>query len=123
MRSSRIRDTCAAFSRLRAASPMRPSGVDFSSRMTDPREVKAGTAMARRLAMTPIHIDALGSVRGGMKYSNIDRMSTNVEDRRGMTREQSLSVPSPKAPPIVQSPRYPGDLPSQLGIDHIGKKR
>ena len=69
--------------------------------------------------MTPINIDALGSDRGGMKYSNTDRMSTNVEDRRGMTREQSLSVPSPKAPPIRQEPRYPGDLPSQLGIDHI----
>ena len=72
--------------------------------------------------MTPIKIDELRCVRGGMKYSNIDRMSTHVEDRRGMTPRESLSVRSPKAPPIVQPPRYPGDLPSQLGIDHIGKK-
>lgn len=73
--------------------------------------------------MTPIHTDDLCSVRGGMKFSDTDRMSTNIEDRRGMSPQQSLSVPSPKAPPIIQSPRFPGDLPSQLGIDHIGKSR
>jgi hypothetical protein len=102
---------------------MRPDGCGFSSMIAGPREVNAGIEMATRLAMTPIHIDDLHRVCGGMKYSNTDRMSTNVEDRRGMTREQSLSVPSPKAPPIVQPPRYPGDLPSQLGIDSIGNKR
>jgi hypothetical protein len=91
--------------------------------MADDRAVGAGIAMARRVAMTPIQLDDLCCVRGGMKFGEGDRMSTNVEDRRGMSAQESLSVPSPKAPPIKLPPRYPGDLPSQLGIDSIGKHR
>jgi hypothetical protein len=69
--------------------------------------------MARALLTTPamasnrICNDELSRVCGGMRYGNF-RRSTNVEDDRGMT-------PWPRPQP----PRFPGDLPSQAGIDHL----
>jgi hypothetical protein len=49
------------------------------------------------------------------------RRSTNIEDRRHLTPWQSMHVRSPLPPPIKLPPRFPGDLPSQAGIDDIGK--
>jgi hypothetical protein len=62
----------------------------------------------------------LADVHGGMNLDNA-RMSTNIEDRRGMTLEESLNAKSPPAPPLPPLIRHPGDLSSQLGLDDIGK--
>jgi hypothetical protein len=66
------------------------------------------------------HIDlaALSHVCGGMNTTGF-RRSTNVEDRRGMSAEDSMNAPtapSPALPPLV---RTPGDLSSQAGLDDI----
>ena len=68
--------------------------------------------------MTNLDPNALAAVCGGM---NIDgfRRSTNVEDRRGMTLQQSRHVKSPPAAPIPPLVRHPGDLSSQAGLDDI----
>lgn len=68
--------------------------------------------------MTNIDPDQLASVCGGMRWENM-RESTNVEDRRGMSRRESMRVRTPPAPPLPKLERYPGDLPSQLGLDDI----
>lgn len=70
--------------------------------------------------MQQIDSDQLARVVGGLNLDDLPE-STNVEDRRGMTRRQSMHVRSPPAPPLHLPPRYPGDLPSQAGIDDIGK--
>jgi hypothetical protein len=51
------------------------------------------------------------------------RRSDNIEDRRDMSPEASTSVAMPPLQPMPPLVRRPGDLPSQLGIDDIGKKR
>lgn len=70
--------------------------------------------------MTPLDLDTLAGVHGGMRWEGMPP-STNVEDRRGMSHRESMSVHSPAAPRIRPEPRYPGDLPSQLGIDDMGR--
>jgi len=72
--------------------------------------------------MTNLDPADLATVVGGM---NIDgfRESTNVEDRRGLSPQQSMRVKSPPAPPLPPLVRTPGDLSSQAGLDDIGKRR
>jgi len=70
--------------------------------------------------MTIIEIDpsALASVCGGMKTDGM-RRSDNIEDRRGMSTQDSINAPtqpSPTLPPLI---RRPGDLSSQAGLDDI----
>jgi hypothetical protein len=76
----------------------------------------------RRGAMTNTELDLtdLAGVNAGM---NIDgwRPSENIEDRRGLTPEQSMNVPVPRAEPLPPLIRTPGDLSSQAGLDDIGK--
>jgi hypothetical protein len=68
--------------------------------------------------MQNIDLAALARVRGGMNTDGF-RRSTNIEDRRGMSAEDSINAPtapSPALPPLV---RTPGDLSSQAGLDDI----
>ena len=51
------------------------------------------------------------------------RRSTNVEDRRGMSLEDSLNAESPPVEPLPPLIRRPGDLSSQAGLDDLGKLR
>ena len=48
--------------------------------------------------------------------------ATNIEDRRGLTRYQSMHVKSLPAPPLPPLVRTPNDLSHQLGLDDIGKR-
>jgi hypothetical protein len=70
--------------------------------------------------MTDIEIDpsALGGVSGGMNLDGA-RRSTSIEDRRGMSTEDSLNAPTQPAPPLPPLVRTPGDLSSQAGLDDI----
>jgi hypothetical protein len=70
----------------------------------------------------PLDALDLARVLGGMNLEGM-RESTNVEDRRNMTPRESMNAPSPPAAPLPPLVRTPGDLPSQLGIDSIGKPR
>jgi hypothetical protein len=70
--------------------------------------------------LTPLGLASLAGVHGGMRWDDLPP-STNVEDRRGLSLRESMRVRSPAAPRIQPEPRYPGDLPSQLGIDAIGR--
>ena len=62
----------------------------------------------------------LATVRGGMNLDSLPE-STNVDDRRGMTRYQSMHVKTPPPQPLPPLVRTPGDLPSQAGVDDITK--
>jgi hypothetical protein len=68
--------------------------------------------------MKTIDLDALKEVCGGMRWEDL-RPSENVEDRRHLSPRDSMRVRSPIPPPLPQVPRFPGDLPSQAGIDDI----
>jgi len=68
--------------------------------------------------MKTINIDALVTVAGGMRWEDLPP-SENVEDRRGMSRRESMRQRSPVLPPPVVGPRTPGDLPSQIGLDDL----
>lgn len=68
--------------------------------------------------MTNIDPEALAAVSGGMKWQEF-RPSTNVEDRRGMSRWQSMHARSHPAPPLPPLTRTPNDLSHQLGLDDI----
>ncbi|MBX3159460.1 MAG: hypothetical protein KF773_26045 [Deltaproteobacteria bacterium] len=85
-----------------------------------------GTSFAPRRAMrnemSLIGQEQLAVVSGGMRWEGLPA-STNVEDRRGLSLRESMRVRSPVVPPSPPVPRYPGDLPSQLGIDDIGRRR
>ena len=72
--------------------------------------------------MTSIELDLtdLASVNGGMNTEGW-RPSENIEDRRGMSLEDSMKVDWPKPDPLPPLVRTPGDLPSQAGLDDIGK--
>ena len=68
-----------------------------------------------------VELTDLAHVHGGMRWEDLPP-SQNVEDRRGMSRAESMR-PRPYTPPPPQAPvpRFPGDLPSQLGLDDIGR--
>ncbi len=68
--------------------------------------------------MKRLEADHLATVCGGMQWKQF-RPSTNVEDRRGLTRWQSLHVHPTPPPPLPRLVRTPGDLSSQLGLDDI----
>jgi hypothetical protein len=70
--------------------------------------------------MQLICIDDLNHIRGGM-HLDPSEVSTNIDDRRGETRQQARArqrhpEPLPTLPPLV---RHPGDLSSQAGLDDI----
>jgi hypothetical protein len=65
-----------------------------------------------------LDLDQLARVTGGMRLDDLP-MSTNIEDRRGLSRRESMRVRSRPAPPLPPLHRTPGDLPSQLGLDDI----
>ena len=75
--------------------------------------------MQRPMTISPTD---LARVQGAMNTTGF-RRSTNIEDRRGMSLEESLRVPSPPAEPLPPLVRHPGDLSSQAGLDDIGKLR
>ena len=77
-------------------------------------------AVAIACAMQSIDRSQLLSVTGGMRWDQF-RPSTNVEDDRGLTPEQSMNRPMTFAPPIKYPARTPNDLPHQAGLDDIGK--
>jgi hypothetical protein len=60
----------------------------------------------------------LGTIRGGMKTDGF-RRSDDVEDRRGLSPNDSLNAPTLPAPPLPPLIRRPGDLSSQAGLDDI----
>jgi hypothetical protein len=60
----------------------------------------------------------LAAVRGGMNTDGF-RRSTNIEDRRGLSPEDSLNAPTVPAAPLPPLIRRPGDLSSQAGLDDI----
>ena len=69
-----------------------------------------------------IDLAALANVHGGMKWEQF-RPSENVEDRRHLSRRESMRVPVRIPPPLPPLQRSPGDLPSQAGLDDIGPPR
>ena len=69
---------------------------------------------------TEFDLTDLASVNGGMNTEGW-RRSENIEDRRGMSLEDSMKVAWPQPEPLPPLVRTPGDLPSQLGLDDIGK--
>jgi hypothetical protein len=67
--------------------------------------------------MAQLDITDLAAVRGGMNTDGF-RRSENIEDRRGLSPEDSMRVATtPAAPPPLV--RRPGDLSSQAGLDDI----
>ena len=68
--------------------------------------------------MTSISRRILAAVAGGMKWQQF-RRSTNIEDRRGLSRWESLHVQSPLPPPLPPLTRTPNDLSHQAGLDDI----
>jgi len=62
--------------------------------------------------------DQLALATGGLRLDDVPD-STNIDDRRGMTRRQSMNVKRPLPPPIPPLQRHPGDLASELGLDDI----
>ena len=72
------------------------------------------------MTSTELDLTDLASVNGGMNTDGW-RQSENIEDRRGMSLEDSMKVDWPKPDPLPPLVRTPGDLPSQAGLDDIGK--
>jgi hypothetical protein len=68
---------------------------------------------------TEIDLAELSRVRGGMNIEGF-RRSENIEDRRGMSLEDSMNAPTPRTDPLPPLTRTPGDLSSQAGLDDIG---
>ncbi len=68
--------------------------------------------------MKTIKNEQLAAVTGGMKWEEF-RPSTNVEDRRGLTRWQSMHVKATPPPPLPPLVRTPNDLSHQAGLDDI----
>jgi hypothetical protein len=73
-----------------------------------------------------VELTDLADIHGGFRWEDLPP-SQNVEDRRGMSRAESMRprpyTPPPPTPPVA---RFPGDLPSQLGLDDIpnlGRRR
>jgi hypothetical protein len=90
----------------------------------DRGELRLASRWQGPLLMTNTALDPadLGAVHGGMRTDDLP-LSENIEDRRDMTLEESQRVEWPQPPPTPPLIRTPGDLPSQLGIDDIGKHR
>lgn len=86
------------------------------------RRVVASRASATGGPVKTLALDTLAGIHGGMRWEDLPP-STNVEDRRGLSPRESMRVRSPAVPPMRPEPRTPGDLPSQLGIDDIGRRR
>ena len=82
-------------------------------------------AVSARMSKHPesVELTDLAHVHGGMRWEDLPP-STNVEDRRHLSPRESMR-PRPYTPPPPQAPvpRFPGDLPSQLGLDDIGRRR
>jgi hypothetical protein len=72
------------------------------------------------MTKTELDLTDLASVNGGMNTDGW-RQSENIEDRRGMSLEDSMKVTWPQPEPLPPLVRTPGDLPSQAGLDDIGK--
>jgi hypothetical protein len=72
------------------------------------------------MTITQLDTFELASVRGGMNLEGAPR-STNIEDRTGLTRYQSMHVKTPPPTPLPPLVRTPGDLPAQAGLDDITK--
>lgn len=66
----------------------------------------------------PLDGTDLAAVHGGMNTRGF-RRSDNIEDRRGLSPEDSLRVPTTPAAPLPPLIRRPGDLSSQAGLDDI----
>jgi len=62
--------------------------------------------------------EQLAAVHGGMRLDGM-RPSENIEDRRGMTRRESMRARGTPAAPLPPLHRTPGDLSSQAGLDDI----
>jgi hypothetical protein len=75
-----------------------------------------------RGAMQHIDDDELATVSGGMRWEDFPE-SQNVEDRRGMTRYQSMHAKSAPAAPLPPLQRTPDDLSHQAGLDDIKLRR
>jgi hypothetical protein len=92
----------------------------LARRTGESREVAAGIEMALLPWMEINQIDMadLGAVRGGMNTDGF-RRSTNIEDRRGLSPEDSLRAKTPPVAPLPPLTRTPGDLSSQAGLDDI----
>lgn len=60
----------------------------------------------------------LVTVTGGMRWQDLPA-STNIEDRRGLSRRESMRVRPEPAPPLPPLVRTPGDLSSQAGLDDL----
>lgn len=69
---------------------------------------------------TELDLTDLASVNGGMNTEGW-RRSENIEDRRGMSLEDSMKTTWPQPEPLPPLVRTPGDLSSQAGLDDIGK--
>ena len=69
---------------------------------------------------TQLDLIDLAAVTGGMNTDGF-RPSENIEDRRGMSLDDSMRAPSPQVEPLPPLVRTPGDLSSQAGLDDIGK--
>jgi hypothetical protein len=65
-----------------------------------------------------IETTELAAVHGGMSTDGF-RRSENIEDRRDMSLEDSLSAPTVPLPSLPPLTRTPGDLSSQAGLDDI----
>ena len=72
------------------------------------------------MTITQIEPFELATVRGGMNLDGLPE-STNVEDRRGLTRYQSMHVKTPPPTPLPPLVRTPNDLSHQAGLDDITK--
>jgi hypothetical protein len=70
--------------------------------------------------MPPIDDALLVGVNGGMRWEDM-RPSENVEDYRHLSPRESRRVRSAPVAPFPKVPRTPGDLPSQAGLDDIGR--
>lgn len=68
--------------------------------------------------MQNIDLAELAGVVGGMNTEGF-RRSTNIEDRRDMSIEDSLKAPNTPGPAMPDLVRSPGDLSSQAGLDDI----
>lgn len=75
-------------------------------------------AVSSWMGQRPLDHTDLAAVHGGMNTDGF-RRSDNIEDRRDLSPEDSLSMPTTPAAPLPPLIRTPGDLSSQAGLDDI----